>query len=210
MLNKLCLVAMLFLFATSGFAADCQDVPSCASLGFQMKLSQCQGRPVLHCPFDKTSDDAVWCPKASIGLKCMSGNYFNMNTHGCYPKNVSDYVFIDEVQNSKASVLVLSQTKILNETKADALFKIPQEDHMLTLSQFYKLEEYVFKQIGTGCYVVTEDVTPQNTIVYVNDAGIGIKLDQSSLQKCVVSDETGNNVLSARILVYRIVDYQKE
>ena len=193
---------------TSVLAADCQEIPSCDSLGFNMRLEQCKDRPVLRCPFDKTSDLAVWCPKSSIGLKCNSGNYFNMNTHGCYPKNVSDYVFIDEVQNSKASVLVLSQTKILNETKADDLLKVSQEDHILTLSQFYKLEEYVFKQIGTGCYVVMDNLEPQTTVVYLNEAGIGIKLNQSSLQKCVVSDETEGVSAKARLLKYRLVDYQ--
>ena len=208
-IKKMFLIGMMMLQADMVLAADCQDVPTCASLGFSMSVQKCLGTPVLRCPFDRANDEAVWCHKGVSGLRCMSGNYFNDQTGKCFPKSISDYVFIDDELDVKAIVLQLSATSVLRGMTYGEFTTAGKEKDVVPLRNFHKIEEYVFKSFGTGCYVVADDSTDNGAVVYLGNGRIAVKLDETSFQKyCFSSSEGGEDTAKASVLKYRVLDYR--
>lgn len=66
-MKKLGLMLALGMMVASGntwAAENCNTTPDCASLGYTMKLSECEGAVVLYCPWDTTK---VACGKCKIG-----------------------------------------------------------------------------------------------------------------------------------------------
>ena len=45
--KKIVLLGIMLLLTNVAEAADCQEIPSCASLGFGMSLERCSGADVL-------------------------------------------------------------------------------------------------------------------------------------------------------------------
>lgn len=61
---------LTLLLANPAYAAfNCATPPSCASLGYDQSVSDCEGKAILRCPFDKNNNNAVWCSQ----LVCGSG-----------------------------------------------------------------------------------------------------------------------------------------
>lgn len=61
---------LTLLLANPAYAAfNCTNSPTCKSLGYDQSVSDCKGKAVLRCPFDKDNVNAVWCNN----LVCDSG-----------------------------------------------------------------------------------------------------------------------------------------
>ena len=55
-------LAIMFVFSISLVVAlECDTVPGCADLGFNMSVSDCAGQEIMRCPKDPTNDNAVYC-----------------------------------------------------------------------------------------------------------------------------------------------------
>ena len=67
-----CFVSAAAILAAGGaLAQQCVQAPSCAELGYTKSASECSGKTVLYCPFDKTkaycADDVDCGEKAIVG-----------------------------------------------------------------------------------------------------------------------------------------------
>ena len=162
----------------------------------------------MRCPFDKDSDNAVWCHRRVFGLKCLSGNYFNHETGRCYPKSISEYVFIDDREDDKAVVLHIPSTEILEGKSYEECRQLGTGEGIVNLQYFYKIENFVFNNLGPGCYVVSDSASGYGEVVYMNDKGIAIKLDDSSFRKYCFGDvEGGEPTSQASVLKYQELKY---
>ena len=54
--------AVLLVTAAEASAQTCTTAPSCSELGYTKSASQCSGKTMLYCPFDKTK---VFCEDGS-------------------------------------------------------------------------------------------------------------------------------------------------
>lgn len=86
-------------------AVNCATPPSCKELGYTQKVSECSKKVVLHCPFDLTNDNAVFCGGCVSGYvlvnatckkaysSCSEAGYLSSkgSTSGCTYTSVSVY-----------------------------------------------------------------------------------------------------------------------
>lgn len=105
---------LTLLLANPAYAAfNCATPPSCASLGYDQSVSDCEGKAILRCPFDKNNDNAVWCSQ----LACESGEAV---IHGVCEKvytsckDAEEMVTKDEFKASNCILGLVDSVRVYN------------------------------------------------------------------------------------------------
>ena len=112
-MKKIGLLALVYILMTSSssFAQNysCSDLLTCDDLGYSFNATECDGLPILRCPFDY---DKLYC-KILLSRDCEVGHIYNSGKKKCLLKNTGDYVVAFTNKASQSCVGFLANTVLL-------------------------------------------------------------------------------------------------